>query len=127
MATDTMPASRETRVPQITRDSTSRPTLSVPSTWARPGRASALSRSCLRGSYGASTEAPNAMTSAASSTAAPNGASRARAARRSARQRPSADPDARVEPAIEQVDDQVAGDEAERDQQDHALHQRIIA
>jgi hypothetical protein len=31
MATDAKPATSEMRVPQITRDSTSRPTLSVPS------------------------------------------------------------------------------------------------
>jgi hypothetical protein len=80
MATDTKPATSETRVPHTMRESTSRPTLSVPSRWARP-------RSCLRGSYGEIAGAKIATASAASSTATPNGARRAHAARRSARHR----------------------------------------
>src|SRR5919201_3194510 len=140
MATDTKPATSDTRVPQMTRLNTSRPTLSVPSQCARPGRARLLPRFCASGSYGASSGAASAMTMAASSTAAPNGASRARVARRSASQRRSrtvtasrvtsarsANPDSGIDPAIQQVDEQIAHDEAERDQQDHALDERIVA
>src|SRR5262245_6134329 len=127
MATDTKPATSEMRVPQMTRERTSRPTLSVPSQWVGLGRASAFPRFCLSGSYGDRSGAPSATTSATSSTAAPKGASRARAARRRASQRRSVRPDARVDPAIEEVDEQVAQDEADRDQQHHALHQRIVA
>src|SRR5207302_2299248 len=78
--------------------------------------------------------AASATTMAASSTAAPNGARRARAARRKASQRRSltagagsAKTDARVDVSIEEIDEQVAHDEAERDQEDHALHQRVVA
>src|SRR5256885_13789742 len=132
MATETKPATSETRVPQITRLSTSRPTLSVPSQCARPGRARALPRSWASGSEGASTGAARATTTAARRTAAPNGASRARAARRSASQRrsPTAGSETakpRVDVAIEDVHEQIAHDEAERDQEDHALHQRVVA
>src|SRR5690348_5975301 len=140
MATDTKPATSETRVPQITRLSTSRPTLSVPSQCARPGRASALPRSWATGSYGASTGAARATTIATSRTAAPNGGRRARAARRTASQRrsrttvssrepsvDSANPDSGIDPAIEEIDGEIADDEAERDQQDHALDERVVA
>src|SRR5437773_8809081 len=139
MATDTEPATSDTRVPQITRLSTSRPTLSVPNQCARPGRARMFPRFCASGSYGASSGAASATTMAASNTAAPNGASRARAARRSASQRRSrtagsratsarsAKPDSGIDPAIQQVDEEVADDEADRDQQNYALHERIVA
>ena len=60
IATETKPATSETRVPQITRESTSRPTLSVPSRWARLGRASALPRFCFSGSYGDTSGAASA-------------------------------------------------------------------
>src|SRR5438094_10127258 len=143
MATETKPATSETRVPQITRDSTSRPTLSVPSRWARPGRARVLARFCLSGSWGARTGARSAVSAATRSTAAPNGARRARAARRTTTQRRSgsgrvavgweraeagsAMADPRVDPAVDEVDHQVAQDEAHGDQQHNALHQRVIA
>src|SRR2546421_7200272 len=139
MATDTKPATSDTRVPQITRLSAPRPTLSVPSQCARPGRARMFPRFCASGSYGASSGAASAATMAASNTAAPNGASRARAARRSASQRRSraagsratsarsAEPDSGVDPAIQQGDEQGADGEAQRDQQKYALHQPIVA
>src|SRR5690242_3023134 len=140
MATDTNPATSETRVPQITRLSTSRPTLSVPSQCARPGRASALPRSWATGSYGASTGAATATTIATIRTAAPNGARRARAARRTASQRrsrtpgssratsaDSANPDSGIDPAIEEIDGQIGDDEAERDEENDALDERVVA
>src|SRR5215475_15983507 len=141
MATETKPATSETRVPQIMRASTSRPTLSVPRRCARLGGASVWPRSCLRGSYGEIAGAKIATTSAASRTATPNGASRAPAARRSARHRgegrgaaagpraraPSARPDPGVDPAIQEIHREVRQDEAHRDQQHHALDERIIA
>src|SRR5207237_395570 len=77
------PAPGETRVPQITRESTSRPTLSVPRRWARPGLARTLPRSCLRGAWGDTTGASTATTRAASITTTPRGARRGRAACRS--------------------------------------------
>src|SRR5712664_2984053 len=141
-ATETRPATRETRVPQITRESTSRPTLSVPRRLARPGRASVLPRFCASGSYGASSGAASATSAASSTTAAPNGASRARAARRRTSHRRSRDgaaaaagrvtgrsarSDPRIDPAIEDVDDQVAQDEPDRDQQHDSLYQRVVA
>src|SRR5436309_11984305 len=142
MATDPKPATSETRVPQITRASTSRPTLSVPRRWAGPGWASVLARSCLSGSYGETTGARIATASAASITATPNGASRAPAARRSIRHRRaltggaadgcliaaagSAISDPGIDPAIEEVDQQVAQDEADGDEQHHALHERVV-
>src|SRR5262245_26374996 len=111
----------------MTRERTSRPTLSVPSTCARPGGASVLLRFCLSGSCGDSSGAPRASVAATSRTTAPNGPSRARAARRSARQERSTGADARVEPAIEEIHEQVAHDEADRDEEDHALHERVVA
>src|SRR5438132_10785654 len=39
----------------------------------------------------------------------------------------SAVPNARVEPTVHEVDHQIAQDEADRDQEDHTLHERIIA
>src|SRR5712692_6588821 len=126
-ATETRPATRETRVPQITRESTSRPTLSVPRRWARPGLARALPRSCLRGSWGDTMGA---------STATPRGARRVRAAWRSTTHRRSrtggavtpramaeagsAVSDPRIDPAIEEIHEQVAQDEADGDEQNHA-------
>src|SRR6185503_15803296 len=127
IATETKPASSDTRVPQMTRDITSRPTLSVPSRWARSGRASALPRFWRSGSCGATRGAASAPTRATSSTAAPNGASRALAARRRTLQRRSAVADAGVDEPIEQVDHQVADDEADGDQQHDALNERIVA
>src|SRR5437762_4630907 len=143
IATDAKPATSETRVPQMTRDITSRPTLSVPSRWARPGRESAWPRFCSSGSSGARSGAPRATNTAASRTAAPNGARRVRAARRSTTHRcsgagagaarraiagaRSAISDPGIDPAIEEVDEQVAQDEAEGDQENHALHQRVVA
>src|SRR5215467_3235044 len=140
IAIETKPATSDTRVPQITRLSTSRPTLSVPSQCARPGRARLLPRFCASGSYGDSSGAASATMTAVRSTAAPKGASRARAARRSASQRRSrtavsvdaagarsANADSGIDPAIEQVDEQVAHDETDRDEQNHALDQRIVA
>src|SRR6266702_6829589 len=142
MATEPKPATSDTRVPQITRASTSRPTLSVPRRWAGPGCASAWPRSCLSGSSGETTGARIATATAASITATPNGASRAPAARRSIRHRRartgrgaagwamaagSAIPDPRVDPAIEEVHQQVAQDEAYRDEQHDALHERVVA
>ena len=53
-------ASSETRAPYINRDSTSRPSSSVPSQWSRLGEASTLERSFLIGSNGASTGASTA-------------------------------------------------------------------
>src|SRR5262245_18404763 len=131
------------RVPQMTRESTSRPTLSVPRRWAGPGRARLWPRSCLSGSYGDRRGASSATATAVSITAAPNGASRALAARRSTRQRSragrtgaaaargiasagSAIPDPRVEPAVEHVDQEAAQDEADRDQEDDALYQGVV-
>src|SRR5262245_16284596 len=143
IATEPSPAMSDTRVPQITRDSTSRPTLSVPSRCARLGFARAWPRSCLSGSWGDSTGARSAAAIANTITAAPKGASRARAARFSTTHRlavprddaagpasagaRSAIPDSRIDEAIEQVHDEVRGDEAHRDQQHHALDQRIVA
>src|SRR5262245_32708031 len=141
MATETKPATSETRVPQIMRASTSRPTLSVPRRWARLGAARVWPRSCLRGSYGEIAGAKTATASAASRTATPNGASRAPAARRSARHRgevasaaagaragaPSARPDPGVDPAIEEIHREIRQDEAHRDRQHHALDEGIVA
>src|SRR6267142_1971544 len=136
MATEPSPATSETRVPQITRESTSRPTLSVPRRWARPGLARTLPRSCLSGSYGATM-------SAASITTTPKGARRVRAACRSTTHRRSrtggavtaramagagsAISDPRIDPAVEEIHEQIAQDEADGDEQDHALHERIVA
>src|SRR6266850_3889654 len=111
IATDTKPATSETRVPHTTRESTSRPTLSVPSQWPVPGRASALPRFCLSGSCGASAGAPTASASAASRMTAPK--------------RLAADPG--IDEAIEDVDEEVAHDEADRDQEYDALHERVVA
>src|SRR5215470_10836586 len=143
MATEPSPATSETRVPQITRESTSRPTLSVPRKWARPGLARMLPRSCRSGSYGETTGARTATTSATSTTTAPRGARRVRAAWRSTSQRRSrageavvararaaagsAISDPRIDPAIEEIHEQVAQDEADGDEQDHALHERVVA
>src|SRR5437773_6448525 len=138
MATDTEPATSDTGVLQFTRLSTSRPTLSVPSQCARPGRARMFPRFCASGSYGASSGAASATTMAASNTAAPNGASRARAARRSASQRRSrtagsratsarsAKPDSGIDPAIQQVDEEGADDEADCAQHNYALRHSIV-
>src|ERR1700730_4259362 len=138
MATEPSPATRETRVPQITRESTSRPTLSVPRRWARPGLARMLPRSCLRGSWGDTMGASTATTRAASIITTPRGARRVRAAcRRTAHRRSrtatavttraitgpaSAISDPRIDPAIEEIHEQIAQDETDRDEQDHALH-----
>src|SRR5438045_3626542 len=108
IATDTNPATSETRAPHTTRESTSRPTLSVPSQWPAPGRASALPRFCLSGSCGASAGAPMAR---ASGMTGPN--------------RLAADPG--IDEAIEDVDQEVAHDEADRDQEYDALHERVVA
>src|SRR6266542_5000426 len=142
-ATEPKPAMSDTRVPQTMRESTSRPTLSVPMRWERSGRARVLPRSCLSGSYGEITGAKSATTIARSITTTPSGPRRVRAACRStvqrrARSRPrrdgramaaagSAISDPGIDPAIEQIDGQVAQDEAHRDEQDHPLHQWIVA
>src|SRR5262249_47089947 len=143
MATETKPATSEMRLPQMTRESTSRPTLSVPSRWAGPGRARLWPRSCLSGSYGDTSGASSATATAASITAAPSGASRALAARRSTRQRSrarragapaarrvastgSAIRDPGVDPAEDHVDQEAGQDEADRDQEDDALHQGVV-
>src|SRR5262245_14449260 len=143
-ATETKPATSEIRVPQIVRESTSRPTLSVPRRWARPGAARLWARSCLSGGYGDSTGARRAAARAASITTAPSGASRALAARlrtthrrirtgpvarvrgRRAAEAGSAISDPGIEPAIEEVDHQVAQEEADGDQEHHALDQGIV-
>src|SRR5215510_2835175 len=138
--TETSPASSETRVPQMTRESTSRPTLSVPRRCTPFGRASVLPRFCASGSYGATSGAARATRIASSITAAPNGASRAPAARRKTFQRTavkgaglprpgrrSARSDSGIDPAIEHVDHEIADDEAHRDQQHDALHQGVVA
>ena len=49
MTTEPKPATSETRVPQSTRENTSRPTLSVPRKCVRSGRASVLLRFCWSG------------------------------------------------------------------------------
>src|SRR2546423_12633739 len=116
MATETKPASRDTRVPHTTRERTSRPTLSVPSGCARLGRASVWSRSCFSGSYGASAGAAMAPTSASSRTMPPNAASFS-----------SAVPDPRVDEAVEEINQQVGRDEAERDEHHNTLHERVVA
>src|SRR4030095_16994893 len=82
-----------------------------------------------------------ATSTASTMTTAPKGASRARAARRrtfqrgarprsdrgvAPRPRRSARLDHGSAPAIEHVDDQVAQDEPDGDQQDDALHERIV-
>src|SRR6266536_5549048 len=142
-ATDPKPAMSDTRVPQTMRESTSRPTLSVPMRWERSGLARVWPRSCLSGSYGEITGAKSAATIARSITTTPSGPKRVRAAcrrtvHRRARSRPgrearamaaagSAISDPGIDPAIEQVHGQVAQDEAHRDAQDHALHQWIVA
>src|SRR5262249_47789791 len=133
------PASRETRVPQTTRERTSRPTLSVPRRCARSGRASVLPRFWASGSYGATSGAARATATASSMTPAPKGASRARAARRrtlhriawkgvglSRPGRRSARSDPGIDPPIEHVDHEVAHDEADSDQQHDSLAQRIV-
>src|SRR4029077_1861681 len=89
----------------------SRPTLSVPSQCAAPGRASALPRFCLSGSYGATAGAATAIASAAVRIAAPS----------------LVDTDAGIQEAIEDVDQKITHDEAHGDQQDHALHGGIVA
>src|SRR5216684_1285447 len=142
MATEPSPATSETRVPQITRESTSRPTLSVPRRWARLGLARTLPRSCLKGSWGDTMGASTATMSAASITTTPRGARRVRAACRSTTHRRSrtgtevaahtmtgagsAISDPRIDPAIEEIHEQVAQDEADGDEQDHPLHQRVV-
>src|SRR5262245_33968413 len=143
MATEPSPAASDPRVPQMPRDSTSRPTLSVPSQCSASGRVSAWPRSCRRGSWGETTGASAATANASSVTPRPSGASRAPAARRSTAQRrsaagragaegasadtPSAIPDPRIDPAIQEVNEQVGQDEAHRDQQHDALDQRVVA
>src|SRR6266436_2624003 len=82
-ATEPKPARSDTRVPQTMRESTSRPTLSVPMRWARSGRARVLPRSCLSGSYGEITGAKTATAIAMSITTTPSGPRRVRAACRS--------------------------------------------
>src|SRR5262245_42528353 len=142
MATEAKPATSEMRVPQITRESTSRPTLSVPRGCAQLGRSSAWSRFCLRGSWGDSAGANAAARRAASSTAAPKGARRAAAARRRTTQgrarsdrggagaarlaTRSASSDPGIDEAIEHVHEEVAHDEADGDQQHHALHEGVV-
>src|SRR5947207_14941177 len=87
--------------------------------------------------------APSATSTAATKTAAPNGASRARAARCSTTHRRSragggaagraiaavrsAISDPGTDPAIQKIDEEIAQDEAEGDQENHALHQRVVA
>src|SRR5438132_9964014 len=142
IATETNPATSETRVPQTTRESTSRPTLSVPSQCAAAGRASALPRFCLSGSCGATAGAPTATASAATRMTTPSradsdeeerhglaGARRTWGAWGAISGPPIslvvADPG--IDEAIKDVDAEVAHDEADGDQQHHALHERIVA
>src|SRR5712691_865844 len=131
MPTDTSPAISDTRVPHITRASTSRPMLSVPSRWAPLGGASSPARSCLSGSYGARAGANTAISTTAKTTIPPKAAKRAVSARRAKSHRlaggSGAIANARIEPTVDNVDNQVAEYETDSNQQDDALHQGIIA
>ena len=82
IATEVTPAINEIRVPQMTRVRTSRPLLSVPSGCTRLGVANAAPRSCLIGSYGEMSGAPNAITVTPMTMMPPNKAKRALNARR---------------------------------------------
>src|SRR5262245_10384748 len=114
----------ETRLPQITRLSTSRPKRSVPSRcWASPpfiqiGGIDFLRRSPSVGLCGARCGANTAVTTSAARIAPANhGYCRLRAAMT----------DPRIEVAVQEIHAQVAG-EVERAQHQHAgLHDRVVA
>ena len=83
--TDTMPASNEARVPQITRDSTSRPISSVPSQYCALGALRMAAQLAAIGSSGAIHGANRASTMNATTTARPTSAPCRRLRRNQAR------------------------------------------
>ena len=69
--TDTKPMVSEMRAPQIVRESTSRPRLSVPKRWTRDGACRLLPSAMASGSNGASHGAASAARAKARATVAP--------------------------------------------------------
>src|SRR5690242_12937025 len=139
-ATAAKPTVSDTRAPQITRESTSRPRWSVPSTWALPsmpwsvGAASRPRSDWRSGSCGASHGAATAIRASASTKRPPAMTSR-RVRRAPAPPRAAAastatastGTDAGIEDAIQEVDGEVEDDEQDGREEDRALHDRVVA
>ena len=85
MDTAITPADNDARVPQITRDSRSRPTSSVPNQCSAEGGLRTSEKLVCSGSKGAIHAAPSASTITPATTASPNTAVFRRNRRRSAR------------------------------------------
>ena len=84
------PADSDARAPQITRDSRSRPTSSVPNQCAADGALRTADQLVASGSYGATQGASSASSATSTSTTAPNTAvGRASSVRSASRQGPS--------------------------------------
>src|SRR6478672_11195816 len=137
----------------MSRERMSRPTGSVPSRkralppLSQNGGASVNSRYCSFGGCGATTSAPSAIATSTPTTASPTSAPRFCAyarqnspnrdagamltrggpATRCKKGAASGMPDARVDDTVEHVDDEVDRDDDGRNQQDAALHDRVVA
>src|SRR5438477_3075589 len=102
----------------MVRLSTSRPKRSVPNGCALDGALSASAIFISVGSYGVTTLAKIASTTMVTTMPAPNRTSRLRSV--------SAIADPRVEVRVHEVDDEVRNEEEPADDEDGALHERIV-
>src|SRR5438093_6773750 len=141
------PISSDRRVPWIRRDRMSRPTGSVPRInvavppSCHTGGAKVKSRYCSFGGYGAMTSAPAPNTISMRIKASPMRAPRlCEYASHSSRSGPgvatgavssssvvSSMADSRIDDAVQQIDNEVHTDDDGRDQQNAALHYRVVA
>ena len=81
-STETTPASKDAREPQMTRDSTSRPISSVPNQWAELGAFRIAAQLVASGSYGATNGASSASGDEEADHRSPIAAPRRRSSRR---------------------------------------------
>src|SRR5262245_62125148 len=114
--TESTPTTMEIRAPAMTWLSTSRPSGSVPRTWAAVGRLSVLRTSYRAGSCGVIRAPSAAQTRAPPMTSAPRarGAAGLLVA------------DARVHQAVADLHQEVGQEHADGDDDDHALHHREV-
>src|SRR5258706_643320 len=142
MPTDTSHARSDARVPQMTRESTSRPISSVPNQWAAVGALRTALQLVASGSYGAIHDAKIASATKKTTTASPTMAPRRRSNRRSARSpgessrgramsakaiaaMSGAHP--RIDQHVGHVREEVQHDVGGRREEHHALDHRVVA
>src|SRR5215831_1564417 len=142
--TEENPTPSDTRDPQITRLSTSRPSWSLPNRCAKFGGPNRAARTCAFGSYGASCAAKTAARKVASSAEQPT-TTRSLVARRSINPRrrgdavarsktrgataaaTSAIPDPRIRDSVQHVGDEVANNNRDRAEDGDRQDDRVVA